>query len=214
MLHKFTYYLNATMLLLVILVGSCKKDDGELTPKDNELLKASTNYIEYKLNGVKYRIDGFVGGSYTDGFFNSRMYYIPPVGSIAMNVCWASFGIERKNGRVETATIVLGDLSPLAVKSYPYYGLGYPTDPYMSFTCSGNDNTGPKNENVYVVGDNSQGNIEYTRLEKKIGGRVEGKFYFTGVDLYDKDENVISTGHKITEGSFSFIMREIGENVK
>lgn len=55
----------------------------------------------------------------------------------------------------------------------------------------------------YDLHGTGSGSITFTRLDTVPGGRVEGTFQYTSVELLDADEDVVSTGHNFSNGSFS-----------
>ena len=61
--------------------------------------------------------------------------------------------------------------------------------------------------NGYTSNYNSSCTLEFTRIETFKGGKVEGVFSFLNVDLIDKDANVISSNHTLTDGKFSFTVQ-------
>lgn len=52
MLHKFTHCLKATILLLIVLVGSCKKNASEIALKNKEQ-ELPIYFLKFKVDGIQ-----------------------------------------------------------------------------------------------------------------------------------------------------------------
>jgi hypothetical protein len=64
---------------------------------------------------------------------------------------------------------------------------------------------------TYACNDDSvEYNVQLTKFEPVVGGRVEGKFSFFGMEEWvsANDATVLSSGHRLTDGKFSVVLNE------
>lgn len=162
-------------------VIACKKEEI-----NNNL--TATGYIEFKLDGITHRVNdyGTSAVTYSDNSSLPLYQFITAV--------------MEPNGN-EMPLLQQISNSPIALQKYTYTAYNSTQHPYFSFSVnSGN--------NIYVFDAvNQTGEIEFIKLDRQKGGTVQGKFFFNNLNYLDKNQNIISTAHNLTEGSFSFVIR-------
>ncbi|MES2651922.1 MAG: hypothetical protein V4663_09280 [Bacteroidota bacterium] len=138
---------------------------------------------------------------------NAMLYTIPESGAVLSYAFWSGMSLTKPDGKIDVATIFVNSPAPLMAKSYSGLTLGMMIWS-LSFTFGE-----VYGENAYIATSISTGTVEITKIEKKVGGIVEGKFNFIDVENLDRDEKIISNGHVITDGSFRMTLKElIGNN--
>ena len=170
---------NAVFLavLSAILLLGCKKDEVIEEPKP-------TGFIEFKIDGKKYKIEENSSAVAYDEITNASYVVV--------------FGITELG---KSVTMIQSSNRTLTVGKYTYDMFNSAQVPSFVFVI----NAGANVYNFNPIFDT--GEIEFTRLDRHAGGKVEGKFHFTNVEYKDKDQNLISTGHKLTDGIFSIVVK-------
>ncbi|GAB1462290.1 hypothetical protein [Pedobacter sp.] len=170
-------------LVMGIALLGCKKDKVVEEPKP-------TGFVEFKIDGKQFHIDDY-GTS-------SVLYQDDPSVSIYQII----FTFYGKDNLTMPLLHQISN-SPLSPKKYTYtgYNVNQIERPHFSFSVEG----GKYIYSFSVL--EGMGEIEFTRLDRHAGGKVEGKFHFTNVDYKDKDLNLLSRGHKLTDGIFSIVVK-------
>ena len=170
----------AKLILLMIVCLACKKEPKVVAPP-------ITGFIEFKIDGKKYRIDDY-------GISSAILTSNPQL------PLYQFIGVYGAIPRAEMVSIHQISNAPIEKTTYLYKGVLFPNQAQFSYVL-------PGSRNVYVLDVvNGLGKIEFTKMGKKSGEVVEGNFDFTGINYTDDKINVISGGHVLTEGKFSIIL--------
>lgn len=178
-----------TPLLLFFLVGFCivscnKADDTPNAP-------LSTGYMQFKMDGTTYRIEDYNLSSGTGTVMITNTPSIPLYQLVVVF-------LSSSPGGADNFSLQQLSPNPLEKKNYVYDSFNATERPVFIQVLP--------NQFTYVLSSSSTGNIHLTRLDTISGGKVEGTFNFNNLDYKDKSGQLISSGHTLTEGSFSIVV--------
>lgn len=179
-------YVSAIFLLTFFATGCNPEDQGNNGPKGT-----STGFIEFKIDGSKYRIDDYNtnDGNGTVTFANTP--------SLPLYQVIIVFYTASPSG-ADNISLHQISQSPIEAKNYEYgdfNALERPTFIQILPSLYG-----------YSVTTESRGNVIFTRFDTYSGGKVEGTFQLNNLNYHDKDINTISSNHNLTEGKFSVVV--------
>jgi hypothetical protein len=175
MLLKMKYLLPG---LLFLLLTGCKK---EQTPPPQS---GTDEYVEFKMNNTLNRL----GGS-QEQVVSAVVFHDSP------NFLYQLVISVNATPNVRSFTLQVGSGQTLEAKNY-----------VRSMTNPGVEIRQvvfvTPQLNTYAPAINTPGNIQLTRLERQPGGYIEGTFAFANMDYRDKNVNMLSSNHALTEGKF------------
>ena len=171
----FPRFLFASLVLAGLLFA-CKKDG--ITPE--------TSFIEFTIDGTEYRINST--NSTLEGSHSGQYQTFPGPQHILTMVFQSA-----TNDKVANVTLLLNRPDSLEVKNYPNLSVGGGTQ----FAAALPDLT------IYgLAALDGAGSIELSKVATASGEAFEGTFQFTNLEYKDDQQQTISTGHTLTEGSF------------
>lgn len=169
--------LTSLILCIGILMMMACKPDEEPGP--------GAAFIEFTINGKEYRIDAT--NTTVDGTY-SAIYSV----SSPSHVLSASFS-SATNADVGSVSLILNQQEPLEVKTYPNLSI----IEGLNFVVVVPDLSG-----YSMHPQNGIGTVELTTFEATSGGKLEGTFSIEALNQTDENQQVISSGHNLTKGSF------------
>lgn len=169
-----------TLVLVLVVLFSCNKENDDSS--------SSTNSLFFKLNGEQYESNA------ASGFKNEDIEIIP-------NVNFNNVGVAAKiNGLpFSLFEIIVNDENIPTERSYERLQGCSNIEPNCIFILFSKDATDDDESIEVGNGDNSTINVDFTKLEYNINGRLVGTFSASG---FDEDGNEI----EITDGSFDTII--------
>ncbi|MCI1752382.1 MAG: hypothetical protein LKM36_05760 [Flavobacteriales bacterium] len=178
----------AALATVCLLIASCSKDDDAPAAPSGGGGTGGTpseGYIKFDLDGTTINCDQVATAATNTGIPGSRLFL-----GVAVTIggVWAS----------SWSTIIPDSLSaPITINTGQ-------TDPI--FTMLAIHSTDPQvttDDQTYLLSTGTSGSTTFTRLDTLPGGLLEGTFSYAGVSVIDNDGTTVSTGHSITNGSFS-----------
>jgi hypothetical protein len=199
-------------ILLITLVWSlfsCSKDEETqpaqpVLPSGNPVNPYSntvhgTDFVEFKLDGAQISLNNFT--------------YTPPVlsfgiASITSDPAHPFFPLYQLIGQfrslpgssISYIMMHLVDTIPINMSQYVFQGISAK----HRFSVSMITHEG----NFLLPDANCITTVEFSKLDTIDGGKVEGTFSMSNLNLQDDDENLISGNHSITDGRFSLTFRK------
>lgn len=171
-----------TICFLLFFASSCDNDSDSSDSDSDSGSSNSDCFFEFTLDGVSYSSNDCI---------SSTIVY--PVGMDDLIV----FGANLTNNEIG---VWLAGFSILvhANETLPFqlqYPLESSSDGVNDFNLIFDTNS------IFATGDNTEGSFTITELAQS-DGWIEGDFEFTDMDEQNKNTEVISTGHTITNGHF------------
>ena len=165
--------------IVVITLMSCSKTKLESTSNSQ-----TGDYIEFKIDGQLYRMnEQQIGPGNTDFITGAARQEATFGGKYALQI---AFGHSTQD---EAVGLAVADYAKI---TKPHYELTLADGEMFTYIMP--------NSNQYMTSSTSHGSIDFTSIDTTLNHTVEATFQMTGLELWDQDGNVISSGHTLTEG--------------
>lgn len=171
-------------VLLGLSVTSCSSDDDSSSITGGD-------FIEFSLDGDQYRIENFGDGR---GNMTAILQNLPQFDSYKLVTSHFKVTANVNIG----VSFVISDSIPLGARSYIADGSttgGLLTFPAFAFTENGEPA-------IRLDASVSSGVITIQHIDAQSGGRVEGTFDFEDLIQTETNGEVLSEGHRLTDGRF------------
>lgn len=181
-------------LATIVLTNGCKKTE-DMNPAIANSGTTTGNYIEFKIDGVQYRMD--------ESFTNTSDFVIGAARHNQLDsLYWLSvvFGHSTSD---EGATFEIYDSSSITKSAYTIH----PYNPAVSTFLEGVFTYIMPTGNQYITTGDVTGTVNFTKIDTVLGQPAEGTFSFNNLELWDEDQDVLSTGHTLTDGKFKTVIR-------
>lgn len=183
------------LAMVAVVFASCKKE-ALMNPVGITNSPSGSDFISFKIDGVGYEIkeSSFVGNSGTSNGLDS--VYYAQAGGYKYNNSDVFFSVEPSSS-LTMAMVVAESFSRISDGCSFVQAITPDNSSIFSVLISRQD------KSVYsTIGNNASGTLTISRIEIQPGGRVEGTFDCGNLALYDKDGNLLSQNHILTEGKF------------
>lgn len=178
-MKNFIYQLFLSIVLISFCYG-CSKT--AVNPQTNA---GMGEYIEFKIDGRLYRMEEQqVGVDNTDFIIGAARPTGPTSGKYGLQIAFAH------STQDEGAGILILDNEPVTKSHYDLNQVDFSS--MFSYIMP--------NRNQYMLTDLSAGSIDFTNIDTAFNHEVVATFQISNLELWDKDGNVISTGHTLTDG--------------
>lgn len=171
-------------IFIICCIAGCTKDDDELI---------LYNKVRFKLDGVQYELNDYKNVSATEFSEDLSIPFYSFISSVG----------EVYNPNIATISIVSN--SEIKQKKYIYNSYSLPE--YPTFQLISSDGISYMFE-AHLSSATYNTYINFVTLNKSIGSKVSGNFQFDHVAKLDKNGNLISAEHTITDGYFEVTVKQ------